>query len=118
MDYQHIDLAFLEKFTNGDKSRMRRYIGMFVDTAPASLESLDRYYREQNWEQLRSSAHSLKPQIGYMGINRIKEDILAIEEKSRHLTDLDTLPGLIARVDRECRDALHELRHAMAELDP
>ena len=53
MVYQHIDLTFLKQFTSGDINRMKRYIGMFLDSAPAGIESIQTYFKAKDWEQLR-----------------------------------------------------------------
>ncbi len=117
MVYRHIDLTFLKQFTSGDINRMKRYIGMFLDSAPAGIESIQTYFKAKDWEQLRSAAHSLKPQIGYMGIHNIKDSIQGIEEGARAQNELDQLPDLIAKVEQECNLAFSELRDALENLD-
>ena len=36
--------------------------------------------KNEDWEQLRINAHSLKPQADFMGINSLKEELIKIEE--------------------------------------
>ena len=35
-----VDLTFLEKFTKGDKNKMKRYINMYLSVAPNTLETI------------------------------------------------------------------------------
>jgi HPt (histidine-containing phosphotransfer) domain-containing protein len=117
MAHQHIDLAFLEQFTRGDKARMAKYIRMFLQAAPAGIESMQQHYDNRNWEQLKSAAHSLKPQVGYMGIGSLKETVQRIEEYAREQRRTEELPGLIQQVRETCQGAFGELRDAAAELE-
>ena len=78
-----VDLTFLRQFTKGDKSKMQRYVRMYLDTAPQTLQQMKLSLRSQNWEQLRIQAHSLKPQAEFMGIGELKTVLMAIENDAR-----------------------------------
>lgn len=110
MTNQHIDLSFLEQFTSKDRVRMQRYIGMFLESAPAALLSMKQYVQSSEWDQLKVAAHLLKPQITYMGIHHLKETIQRIEDLTRERKNLEELPGLVSEAGRECEKAFSELR--------
>ncbi|MBL7928051.1 MAG: Hpt domain-containing protein [Bacteroidia bacterium] len=74
-----IDLTFLRGFTKNDPERMKKYIGMFLQHAPVMMQNIEKAYIEKNWSALKSSAHSLKPQITYMGIKSGEDLIRTIE---------------------------------------
>lgn len=74
-----VDLSFLEKFTKGDSKKMKRYISMYLDSTPKILEDMEGYLKNKNWEQLRISAHSLKPQAEFIGIPLLKDSLIKIE---------------------------------------
>lgn len=46
-----------------------------------------------DWEQLRINAHSLKPQVDFMGIKSLKDELIKIEEavKMRNFDELENL---------------------------
>lgn len=117
MDYQHINLDFLEQFARGDKNRMVKYIQMFLKAGPAGIDSMQHHYDAKDWEQLKSAAHSLKPQVGYMGINSLKQIIPRIEEYAREQVNLDEVPELISKVRGICDGAFEELRDAVGKLE-
>lgn len=78
------NLGFLESFTGNDTVRMRKYISMFLSAAPAQAETIRTALAGADHEQVRASAHSLRPQMGYMGakkgehlLKRLEEDIKA-----------------------------------------
>ena len=74
-----IDLSFLIKFTKGDTRKMRRYINMYLNMAPGIFKTMEQNIVSQDWEQLRINAHSLKPQVDYMGISKLKVVLEEIE---------------------------------------
>lgn len=74
-----VDLSFLEKFTKGDKKKMKRYIGMYLNIAPGTFDKMEQNIMDHDWEQLRINAHSLKPQADYMGIPELKNVLIQIE---------------------------------------
>lgn len=74
-----IDLTFLRGFTKNDPERMKKYIGMFLQHAPVMMQNIEKAYTEKNWSAVKSSAHSLKPQITYMGIKGGEDLIRSIE---------------------------------------
>jgi len=88
-----VDLTFLKQFTKDDPKKMKRYILLYLDVAPKTFEEMQRNLLNQDWEQLRINAHSLKPQADFMGINSLKEELIKIEEavKMNNFGDVEQL---------------------------
>ncbi len=88
-----VDLTFLKKFTKNDAQKMKRYIGLYLDVAPKTFEEMKRNLKNEDWEQLRINAHSLKPQADFMGIISLKDELIKIEEavKAKENEILETL---------------------------
>lgn len=88
-----VDLTFLKQFTKDDPKKMKRYILLYLDVAPKTFEEMQRNLTNQDWEQLRINAHSLKPQADFMGINSLKEELIKIEEavKMNNFGDVEQL---------------------------
>ena len=75
-----IDLSFLEKFTKGNTSKMKRYITMYLSTAPEIFERMNENIAQENWSELAINAHSIKPQTDFMGIESLKNILIEIEK--------------------------------------
>ena len=88
-----VDLSFLKKFTNNNTSKMKRYISMYLNTAPESVEKMKQNIADKAWTDLAINAHSLKPQAEFMGINSLKEVLIEIETrvKEDQLNELQNL---------------------------
>ena len=88
-----VDLSFLEKFTKGNTTKMKRYISMYLDMAPETFERMRVNIDDKSWQELAVNAHSLKPLADYMGIAILKELLIEIENKvnSDQLEGMETL---------------------------
>jgi HPt (histidine-containing phosphotransfer) domain-containing protein len=89
-----VDLTFLKQFTKDDPKKMRRYISLYLDVAPKTFEEMERNLKNKDWEQLRINAHSLKPQVDFMGVNSLKEALIKIEEAVK-MNQLDGIEQLL-----------------------
>ena len=88
-----VNLSFLEKFTGGNQSKIKRYISMYLATAPDILERMKQNLDAENWSDLAINTHSLTPQTDFMGIVTLKNKLIEIENNLKinnyeRLTDL------------------------------
>ena len=73
-----VDLTFLNSFTGGNPEKIKKYISMFLNYCPGQLTTMQEQLTSQNYDGLRVTAHALKPQITYMGIQSGEELIKKI----------------------------------------
>lgn len=79
----HIDLAYLERFCKGDKTRMEKYIKLYVDGAPALFDVLRSRSEAGDGEGLAVAAHTLRAQVNLMGAAHLFALLTTIEEQAR-----------------------------------
>ena len=77
---------------------------------PGQLDAMDSLLQSNNYDGLRATAHSLKPQITYMGIKPGEGLIKTIEHNAGDKINLDQLPGLLSTFKEICGKALEELK--------
>jgi HPt (histidine-containing phosphotransfer) domain-containing protein len=106
------DLSFLASFTGGDAEKMNKYINLFLKHAPAMLNSIEENLAKKDWASVRTSAHSFKPQISYMGIKSAEELIKSIEKNAGEQVNLDNLPDQVMRLKEILDKAYPELKKA------
>jgi len=114
--YNRINLDFLNNFTKSDNAKMAKYINMFLNLAPMSIETMKSQHATADWNNLRTTAHSLKPQLAYMGIDSLKETIIRIEEYAGEAKNPDTIAQLIDQVELGCDEAFGELRDVIKKI--
>lgn len=78
-----IDLTFLGSFCKGDQARKRQYIRLYVEGSPALFAALADRLQAGDGEGLALAAHSLRPQVHYMGAQALLELLTALEERAR-----------------------------------
>ena len=73
------DLGNLRKLSHGDEVFVARVVSLFIKTAPASFNEMKNALHSNDFEKIRSVAHSLKPSIDNLGIASMKTRIREIE---------------------------------------
>lgn len=89
------DLSFLIKFTKGDKEKIERYIQTYLRTSARIFEELEQAGMQGNWEDAYIKAHTVKPQVQYMGIASLLELIMEIEDRAKNSPGSVDLSGLV-----------------------
>ncbi len=75
------DLTFLREFCRNDQKKMAQYIRIFLESVPEISNELEMGRKEQNLIQLRRTAHVLKPQVTFLGLQGLKEQIEMLEDQ-------------------------------------
>jgi signal transduction histidine kinase/DNA-binding response OmpR family regulator len=105
------DMSFLKQFTGGNPEKMQKYIGMFLDNAPKLMDSMERALAAKDYPSIKIAAHSLKPQMSYMGIKEDVSNIFLIEQSAGASAHYETLPDLVNNLKRLCVKAFDELKN-------
>jgi HPt (histidine-containing phosphotransfer) domain-containing protein len=104
------DLTFLQSFTGGNRDKMNKYINIFLQMCPGQLDAMQSLLASANYDALRATAHSLKPQITYMGIKQGEGIIKTIEQYAGEKINTEQLPELFKSFKEICEKAIVELQ--------
>ncbi len=104
------DMNFLRSFTGGNPEKVQKYVGMFLENAPKLLDSIDKGLASKDYQAVKIAAHSLKPQMSYMGIKEEVSNIFLIEQSAGETAHYERIPGLVANLKRLCVKAFEELK--------
>ncbi len=108
------DLTFLKQFSSGNTAMMKKLINVFLNTAQDSIEKIEGFINEKNWERVGSIAHQLKPQCSYMGIKTAEPIILQIEDAKN--SDGSSIPVLFFSLKEIIQKAMAELKEETDKL--
>lgn len=106
------DLTPLLKTYDNDRKAIRDMVQMFLDTNPSQWEELKKQYREGNLDEVKTIAHSIKPIMDIMHIEKLTGVIREIEKlaKENRYEDLrksiDFFDEVITKVFNSLRDEL------------
>lgn len=104
-----INLDFLSEFAKGDRAKMHRYVEMYLKTAPKVIAELQSHLDSNNLENLKLKAHSIKPQVQYMGISELKDTLAEIETAVINNSGISYLQMLVDRAKAIGSKAVEEL---------
>ncbi|NCX95684.1 MAG: response regulator [Chitinophagia bacterium] len=103
------DKNFLVKLTGGNPEKMQKYIRMFLENAPKLLNSIDTALANKDYKAVKIAAHSLKPQLSYMGVKEEISNIFLIEQSAGEAAHHEVLPEKVAILKKVCDIAFKEL---------
>ncbi|HEY1031117.1 MAG TPA: tetratricopeptide repeat protein [Flavipsychrobacter sp.] len=105
------DMQFLMQFTNNNEEKMKKYIGMFLENGPRLLSNIQQGLADKDYPAVKIAAHSMKPQLSYMGVKEDVSHIFLIEQTAGESAHFERLPTLVANLQRVCEQAFNELKN-------
>lgn len=105
------DMQFLRQLTNANEEKMKKYINMFLDNAPKLLDNIQKALAIKDYPTIKIAAHSLKPQLSYMGVKEEVSKIFLIEQSAGEAAHFGSLPILIRNLNLLCDKAFLELKN-------
>lgn len=82
-------MDYLLDLSAGDHTIIRDMIVLFLEQTPKDLNALAAHIADGNWPGTQSMAHHIKPTLGYVGAESMKQEIQHIEQLAR----LPEVPG-------------------------
>ncbi len=80
----HLDK--LENFMSNDQAAVKNMVGLFLQTTPELLASINKGFQEKDAALLTKSAHTLKPTLDIFGIDAMYDPIRKIEKAGKENT--------------------------------
>lgn len=103
------NMAFLEKFSNGDPQKVQKYKQMFLSNGPKLMDAIKKSLANNDYEGVKIAAHSLKPQLGYMGVDEEVSNIFLLEQSAGERAHHHILEKLVARLGTVMEQCYREL---------
>ena len=111
-----IDLEYLEQLSEGDDDFTISMLSYFIDNTPGVIEDMKKFYQEKEWDSLRNAAHKFKPQLTFMGIKSVFQDVENIEQFAAHRKNTDNIPQLIDKTAEVCMSAITEIKAELQKI--
>jgi len=112
----YVHLEELLQLINNDYSKLEKYINIFFNNVPGDLETLKEAFDAKKWEELGKTAHKMKGNVGYMGINSIKEELEILEKVNKEVGDSEEIADIVNRVEIVVDLAITELKEIKGKL--
>lgn len=110
------DLTNLKEIGAGDKEFICEMISLFLQHAPMAIENLPKKVAAQDWPEVRHIAHKLKPQLIYMGVHAILDEVELIEQNANKQENLDKIPAMAELTIKHCTIVIEQLKEELKRL--
>ncbi len=110
------DLTYLKQFSGGDSERIKKYVNIYLKTAPSEVLKMANAIEVGDYHSIYRAAHGLKPQVMYMGIKSMEEMIRKIENNAKNNENLNELPNQIKIANTIFQQSFDELHDAILQL--
>lgn len=81
----------------------------FIDNTNQSLPN-------NNWDMVFNDAHRLKSTLGTLGIEKLKEPIIAIEKLTHSRQNLDEIASIFEDFKQQCQTEIPKLEAELRQL--
>ena len=75
------NLTLIESMSKHDASFSKTLIGLFIDSIPKDVDSLNKAFTEKDWKQVAFVSHKLKSTILTLNIDSLYEAIAVLEKE-------------------------------------
>jgi two-component system, sensor histidine kinase and response regulator len=107
----NLDFKQMLERLGGEETLLREVIDIFVDQAPKHLETLRSAIAQGDAESVERTAHSMKGELGYLGIMEVTEQARELEELGR-THNLEQAARFFASLEAEINDIVAAMRNA------
>ena len=80
---QDFDLSFLEEIADGNKEFLIESIDMFLVQTPEIFGQISQAIATKDWSTTASLAHKVKSNLGFFGMERIKNEMQEVEMSAK-----------------------------------
>lgn len=99
-----------------DDNLVVELIELFLENAPVALKKMQNHCQQQQWPALAAEAHKLKPNLGYMGMEKSKELIEELEKDAKQQQELEKISEKIDTLENHINQARTELKAELEKL--
>ena len=110
----NLDFSQILGRLGGDEQLLHEVIEIFIDLAPKHVDTLRRALGEGDEEVVERTAHSMKGELGYLGIAEVSEQAREIEELGRK-HDLEQASRVFAAFEPAISDIVGTMRTNLVE---
>ena len=104
-----LDFKQMLEQLGGDEKLLQEVIEIFVDQTPIHMETLRRALAQGDAESVEKTAHSIKGELGYLGISEVTQKARVLEELGRK-HDLEQAAQVFLSFELEISDIVSAMK--------
>ncbi|PCJ64067.1 MAG: hypothetical protein COA58_13855 [Bacteroidetes bacterium] len=104
------DLEQLNAIAAGNDDFVTKMVNMFLEMTPALVDRIEAGLQTQDWAEVRSAAHKMKPSVDMMGIKSLHDVVRGIEGNAKTESNLEQIPDLYFKLTDTLEKVYEQLR--------
>lgn len=108
---QLYSLSQLNSIASGNDAFVIKLVNMFLEKTPNIVNRIELGIKNQDWQEVRSASHKMKPSIDMMGIEVLYNIVRSIEHNAKMETNLEQIPALFEELKTTLADVFEQLRN-------
>jgi CheY-like chemotaxis protein len=110
------NLNHLRNVSGNNEAFVKEMVETFIKTIPVSMKAIEAALVQSDWSGIARHVHQIKPSLGLLGINTLKEEAMYIEEYSSTKSNTDILPKMIRQFNSNCHEVVSDLKDELLTL--
>jgi signal transduction histidine kinase/CheY-like chemotaxis protein len=112
-----IDDTFLNSFTGGRSEKMKKYLNLFKENAPLMMEKIYQGIQNENYEEVKIGAHSLKSQLRYLGVGEDVSGVYSLEQMASKKESINDIEKQYEQLRDVFQKAMQEVEDRIVNLN-
>ncbi len=113
--YQFVNLEYLHQLSGNDAGFEREMMQQFCSQAATELAALQAAVATEDFQNIKSIAHSLKSTMGYMGLHERVNPYLSTIEQAAKAASTSSITGPLQAVNHIATETVREVNEIMQE---
>jgi HPt (histidine-containing phosphotransfer) domain-containing protein len=105
------DLEQLNAIAAGNEDFVTKMVNMFLEMTPGLVGRIEAGLQTQDWAEVQSAAHKMKPSVDMMGIKSLHDVVRAIEGNAKTNSNLEQIPELYFKLSETLDNVYEQLRN-------
>ena len=93
--FEKPDLSYLMHLMDNNAEIVLEVLAIFKSEVPKDMLNLELHLQNKDWELLGKTAHKLKSSVGNLGLTKLRDLFLFIEQNGREATNIDKIPNYV-----------------------
>jgi len=115
--YNLIDPYIISTTMMDNRDTIREFVSLYLSQTPIDISALKSAVSQQNYDEIASRAHHIKPTMEYIGAFTLKNKIIEIESLAKNHQDMNEITERFNSLDIQIRELYTELERYLKSLD-
>lgn len=107
---RNYDLNYLKEISGGDESFVFEMVEYFVLNTPETINQLNQFFLNGEFENLSSNAHKFSSNVSFLGAHQLDELLEQIHLNILKNVKMEEIPQMLKVIEENCKVIVMELK--------